>query len=447
MIKFVLNRGERVFSFFLTLSVFFSLSIPVPEASLKRLTKLQGYNPSANQAGGKSLGGNSPTSSQQHLKPSNSASSLTTGCGLNQEQSPRQDIGDCIVGYHMCQADNNITCMVPEFVHSMASYMAEAPALAAYKELLLREPHLQSVLNIRQCIQDPSRSLIKGILEPLTELKQTSKITANLCVILIDSLNEAEFHKPDYGDTVGSFLSHHIDKFPQWLKVVMTARSAVVADVTTMFPFRLINLDELVTREEVQEDIYGYIIHRINSSPDIQNNLSLTPQKAHDLQFQDKFVRHVHDLTKGCFLYCKLLLELIQRGSLVLKSTNFKILPVNLTEIFLLSFNLKFPTIRSFERVVPILNVALATLYPLVGREIYEAVNSAFIKTYVSYGEFEQRLNTLKEFLVLRGDGTYMLFHPAFREWLLRREEGQSNKFICDLRSVSVLNILLIPHL
>ena len=42
-----------------------------------------------------------------------------------------------VVAYHMCQADNNITCMVPEFVHSIAAHMARAPQLHAYKELLL----------------------------------------------------------------------------------------------------------------------------------------------------------------------------------------------------------------------------------------------------------------------------------------------------------------------
>jgi hypothetical protein len=28
-----------------------------------------------------------------------------------------------------------------------------------------------------------------------------------------------------------------------------------------------------------------------------------------------------------------------------------------------------------------------------------------------------------------------MFFHPSFREWLIRRDEGESHKFLCDLRS------------
>lgn len=43
-------------------------------------------------------------------------------------------------------------------------------------------------------------------------------------IILIDGLNEAEFHKPDYGDTIASFISKIITKFPSWLKLVVTVR-------------------------------------------------------------------------------------------------------------------------------------------------------------------------------------------------------------------------------
>lgn len=45
-------------------------------------------------------------------------------------------------------------------------------------------------------------------------------------IVLIDGLNEAEFHKPDYGDTLTSFLSQNIQKFPHWLKVICTVRTS-----------------------------------------------------------------------------------------------------------------------------------------------------------------------------------------------------------------------------
>lgn len=45
-------------------------------------------------------------------------------------------------------------------------------------------------------------------------------------IVLIDGLNEAEFHRPDYGDTLTSFLSRNIQKFPSWLKVITTVRTS-----------------------------------------------------------------------------------------------------------------------------------------------------------------------------------------------------------------------------
>lgn len=46
-------------------------------------------------------------------------------------------------------------------------------------------------------------------------------------IVLIDGLNEAEFHKPDYGDTIVSFLCKTIERFPPWLKLVVTVRTSL----------------------------------------------------------------------------------------------------------------------------------------------------------------------------------------------------------------------------
>lgn len=321
--------------------------------------------------------------------------------------------------------------MVPEFVHSVAAYLANAPQLVAYREHLLQDPHLQSLLSIRSCIQDPSKAFIIGVLEPLVELKRSGKISASMCLLLVDSLSEAEFHKPDYGDTIASFLTKHLAKFPSWLKLVVSVRS-ILQDLCKFLPFHRVSLDKVVANDCIQRDIKEYANYRISMSAEIRKNIAFDGRL--EATTQTKFCGHLQSLSRGCFLYSKLLLDLIEQGYLVLKSSNYKILPVNLSEVFLLQFNLKFPTIRSFEKVTPILNIALASLYPLTAEEIYQSVNSGYLHRYVDWEDFSQRLDILSHCLVRRQDSTYMFFHPAFREWLIRRDENNSAKFLCDLR-------------
>lgn len=140
----------------------------------------------------------------------------------------------------------------------MAAMLSDAPQLLAYREMLHRSRELQSTLSMRACIQDPSSALQKGIMEPLDALYRgmywcwimfrkipvshwlNFALSATLfcfperklhidragLIVLVDGLNEAEFHRPDYGDTLTSFLSRNIQKFPSWLKVITTVRTS-----------------------------------------------------------------------------------------------------------------------------------------------------------------------------------------------------------------------------
>lgn len=84
-----------------------------------------------------------------------------------------------VVAYHYCQADNAYTCLVPEFVHNVAALLCRSPHLVAYREQMLREPHLQSILSLRSCVQDPLASFRRGVLEPLDALYKGGKQRCN----------------------------------------------------------------------------------------------------------------------------------------------------------------------------------------------------------------------------------------------------------------------------
>ncbi|KAJ8284474.1 hypothetical protein COCON_G00033240 [Conger conger] len=349
-----------------------------------------------------------------------------------QEEAMRR-LAAKVVAYHYCQADNAYTCLVPEFVHNVAALLCRAPQLVAYREQLLREPHLQSTLSLRSCVQDPLASFRRGVLEPLDTLYKERKITSEEdLIILIDGLNEAEFHKPDYGDTIVSFLSKTISKFPPWLKLVVTVRTTL-QEITTTLPFHQISLDRLEENDAIDQDLQGYILHRIHSSPEIQNNISLNG-KMDNTSF-GKLSTHLKALSQGSYLYLKLTFDLIEKGYLVLKSSSYKVVPVSLAEVYLLQCNMRFPTQSSFERALPLLNVAVASLHPLTDEQVHQAINAGSVEGTLEWDDFQQRMDNLAVFLVKRRDGTRMFVHPSFREWLIWREEGEKTKFLCDPRS------------
>ena len=150
-----------------------------------------------------------------------------------------ETLGSSVVSYHFCQADNAPTCSIPDFVHSIAAQMSQSPQLTAYFDLIMSDPQLQSLLSLGQCVACPTNSLVKGILEPLANLRRLGKIPSETCLILVDAVCDAEFHRSDAGNTLASFLSKHLMKFPPWLKIGCSVRSSKL-DLTKLMPFHKI---------------------------------------------------------------------------------------------------------------------------------------------------------------------------------------------------------------
>ncbi|XP_051786535.1 protein TANC1-like isoform X2 [Erpetoichthys calabaricus] len=348
-----------------------------------------------------------------------------------------------VVAYHYCQADNTYTCLVPEFVHSIAALLCRAHQLAAYRELLLKETHLQSMLSLRSCVQDPMAAFRRGILEPLANLRKEKKIPEEDHIILIDGLNEAEFHKPDYGDTIASFITKIISKFPLWLKLIVTVRVNLL-EITSLLPFSRISLDDFPDNKDINNDLNTYIQHRINSSKEILNNISLNG-KADPITVS-KVGSHLISRSQGSYLYLKLTLDLFEKGHLVIKSSSYKVVPVSLSELYLLQCNMKFITNSAFERTLPVLNVTLASLHPMTDEQIFQAINAGSVSGELNWEDFQQRMEGLSCFLIKRRDKTRMFCHPSFREWLVWRADGESTDFLCDPRSGHALMAFMLSR-
>ncbi|XP_035991978.1 protein TANC1 [Fundulus heteroclitus] len=377
----------------------------------------------------------SPKSADRQGK---AASNQSSAAGTSDNAGQRKEAVRClaakVVAYHLCQADNTYTCLVPEFVHSVAALLTRAPQLAPYRELLAQEPHLQNQLSLRSCVQDPMAAFRKGILEPLASLRKERRLPEEDYIILVDSLNEAEFHKPDYGDTVATFITKIVSKFPHWLKLVVTVRTGLV-EITTLLPFSGISLDILPDSSDLGADLSDYIHHRVSGSSQIAANVTTPTGSAPDPLLLSKFSSNLSTRSHGSILYLQLTLDLFHKGHLTLKGGNYLVVPVSLSEVYLLMCRVSFPDKDVFEQVLPVLNVALASLHPLTDEQMFRALNAGSVKGELEWNDFQQRLDSLAGFMVRRRDGTRMLCHPSFREWLVWRADGESTDFLCDPRS------------
>ncbi|XP_020493540.1 protein TANC1 isoform X2 [Labrus bergylta] len=377
--------------------------------------------------------GKSASKQPADSQPNQSAVAGTSDCTAQRKEAVRC-LAAKVVAYHFCQADNTYTCLVPEFVHSIAALLARAPQLTPYRELLVQEPHLQNTLSLRSCVQDPLAAFRKGILEPLASLRKEHRLPDEDYIILVDSLNEAEFHKPDYGDTIATFITKIISKFPIWLKLVVTVRTGLV-EITTLLPFSGISLDILPDSSDLGADLSDYIHHRVSSSTQVATNVTTPTGSAPDQLLLSKFSSHLSTRSHGSILYLQLTLDLFHKGHLALKGGNYLVVPVSLSEVYLLMCRVSFPDEEVFERVLPVLNVALASLHPLTDEQMFRALNAGSVRGELEWKDFQQRLDSLAGFMVKRRDGTRMLCHPSFREWLVWRADGESNDFLCDPRS------------
>ena len=150
---------------------------------------------------------------------------------------------------------------------------------------------------------------------------------------------------------IGTFIAKHLESFPSWLKVVCTVRSSMASTVAKTLPFHTINLDKCILDERIKKDLVDYVQYRVQTSHSIQVNITpITPQFNKFLPEpspQDRFVLYLTETSGGSFLFAKLVLDLIERGHLVIKSTSFKVLPVSLSEVFQLECNLKFSSVQA----------------------------------------------------------------------------------------------------
>ena len=166
--------------------------------------------------------------------------------------------------------------------------------MTAYHQLLSTDHDLRSKLSISSCHSDPDAAFVHGILHPLEQLKAAGKISSDNCIILVDAIEDCHTHRPDYGDTIISFIRKHLDKFPSWLKLVITVRSEK-CDLVSDFGLSQVSLDQWHIDKRIESDISEYVSRRISKSQNIRRNI--TPQSVR--QVSDEILPAAFSCSRG----------------------------------------------------------------------------------------------------------------------------------------------------
>ena len=195
--------------------------------------------------------------------------------------------------------------------------------------------------------------------------------------------------------------------------------------------FSFCSLDNTEVDERLNKDVADFVLSRVCSSPNITTSGSWRKNfQTQESQTVEKLTKFLTLRAKGCFLYVKLILELIERGTLNLKSNSFKSLPQSLSEIYHLTFSILFPCSESYEQVSQILSIALVQLQPVSLETLFTIFSALHVKSEMNWAMFQDKYGLVSDFLVARNDGTLMFFHSTFRDWLTGRREGESSRLV-----------------
>ncbi|KAK2159289.1 hypothetical protein LSH36_155g05015 [Paralvinella palmiformis] len=323
-------------------------------------------------------------------------------------------LGKKVLAYYFCQAHDIETLSITNFIHCVVEQLNKSSLVPGFAEYLQKDA-VQQVLDPANCEKNPDLAFRKGVLEPLSMLPPPK----DSYFLLVDSIDESYFksisEKTVVSRTIAELLSNNHQHFPQWLFLICSARKQSKS-VTRMFTgFRKISLDDL-RKSHVVRDVQQYILCRLDQEEELRQHLSRETAEM---------LNQLHIKSNGCFLYLEKVLDGVAENFILLRE--IREIPGTLNGLYLWLCQRLFVR-KQFSKVQPILNVILAARRPLTEMELYSCAYTR--NTSLSFDEFKKRLDLLTKILIIGKDGTKILFHHSFAEWLLDVKHC-TQKYLC----------------
>lgn len=338
-----------------------------------------------------------------------------------------------ILAYHFCQAHDVDTVSVANFIMSVVQQLSKSELIANYAAKL-NEPEVQAALSFSECERNPDEAFKKGVLFPLLEIEPPKQTV----MLLVDSIDESYLQNSDKtvnSKTIAELLSNHHQLFPQWLLLICSARKQSKT-VTRLFTgFRKISLDDL-RKSHVVRDGQQYILSRLEHEHHLRQHLSRETAEM---------LNQLHIKSNGCFLYLEKVLDGVAENFIMLREV--REIPGTLNGLYLWLCQRLFVR-KQFARIQPILNVILAARKPLREDDLFVCAWTR--NTNVTREDFHKKMKLLSKLLIDGKNGTKILFHHSFAEWLLDVKHC-TQKYLChatDGHGMLAMNYTLrAPHL
>ncbi|TKR57655.1 hypothetical protein L596_030329 [Steinernema carpocapsae] len=343
-------------------------------------------------------------------------------------------VGAQVVGFHFCRLGSSASCSLPEFICNIAAQLIRVPILAEYLDILGKSTILQNMLCLSECARhDPLMVFRKTIIEPLKQIQ----IQEGCLIFLIDSIDEAEFHRNEDGASIEWLLGRIKDELPTYLRFVLTSSNR--ASVRNLH-IRTLQIDDTILDERVFRDSRILLEYRLTVAPELERRIcesrsrliTSTPPLA-------EFLEQVLEVSQGNHLFIQLFLDLLQIDGFTLVGSHGlrQPLPNDLAQLYEIYFKSIFSSKPEHDLASKILAVIIASLKPLDSSEITAILNSCNINNdSVDLVDVAHRLDQLSPFIIKHDSGVYLIQHNSFREWLLKGQDVRHGHILHALRLV-----------
>lgn len=311
-----------------------------------------------------------------------------------------------ILGYHLCKYSDKNTQMAGKFVRNLAEMIARR--LPEYGYLVSSSSYIQRSFDL-DCIQnqDPVGCFEQSILTPLRNLK--NEPTSNWFII-VDALDEC-LSQGETGQSIVYLLNNKINRFPHWLKLIMTSRNESEA---LLHSTKVTNL--VIDPEDSRnlEDIEIFVMTRLyQPSPLLHRITSWFGDDS--IESTTKVAAALLSKSQGNFLFVKELLNHWEHSRHELG--NEYTLPKSLADLYRSYFERLYPRQRSFSPARRVLELLVSTFEPLAEKEIFEVLRMKESDLHKEY-DFKNRLKELGHFLKYGENNTITLYHLSLADWL-----------------------------